>query len=82
MASTLPGSPPVFDKYDVAGTVKALCAYARALQENLDFALGQMQKNIQTAQESVEEAAKAVNTAAAGYARLEARVAALEQKST
>ena len=82
MAGTLSGSPPAFDKNDVAGTVKALCAYTRALQENLDFALGQMQKGIQTAQESVEAAAKAVNAAAAGCARLEARVAALEQTNT
>ena len=46
MAAILPGSPPVFDKNDVAGTVKALCNYTRALHENLDYLLGQMDKRL------------------------------------
>lgn len=82
MAATLPGSPPAFDREDAAGTVKALCAYTRTLQEHLDFTLGQIQKSIQAADTKTEAAAKALNTMAAGYAQLEARVSALERKNT
>ena len=46
MATTLPGSPPSFDRNDVNGTVKSLCNYTRNLQENLDFMLGQLQKSM------------------------------------
>ena len=46
MATTLPGSPPSFDRNDVNGTVKSLCNYTRNLQENLDFRLGQLQKSM------------------------------------
>lgn len=51
MATVLPGSPPAFNKNDVSGTVKALCNYTRVLQENLDFLLGQMKKEIISIQE-------------------------------
>ena len=53
MATVLPGSPPAFNKNDVSGTVKALCNYTRVLQENLDFLLGQMKKDIAAAQENI-----------------------------
>ena len=54
MATILPGSPPSFDRNDVAGTVKALCNYTRNLQENIDFLLGQLQKSVTAAQSSIE----------------------------
>ena len=44
MATTLPGSPPSFDRNDVNGTVKSLCNYTRSLQENLDFMLGSFKR--------------------------------------
>lgn len=53
MATVLPGSPPAFNKNDVSGTVKALCNYTRVLQENLDFLLGQMKKEIISIQEDI-----------------------------
>ena len=53
MATVLPGSPPDFNKNDVSGTVKSLCNYTRILQENLDFLLGQMKKEITTIQENI-----------------------------
>ena len=55
MATTLPGSPPSFDRNDVNGTVKSLCNYTRNLQENLDFMLGQLQKSMTAIQTSVEQ---------------------------
>lgn len=88
MANTLPGVPPAFDREDVAGTVKALCVYTRTLQENLDFALGQIKKSILSVQNDVsalqsgiEAAMGGINTIASSYAQLEARVADLEQKN-
>lgn len=53
MATVLPGSPPAFNKNDVSGTVKSLCNYTRILQENLDFLLGQMKKEITTVQNDI-----------------------------
>ena len=53
MATVLPGSPPAFNRNDISGTVKSLCNYTRVLQENLDFLLGQMKKDIAAAQENI-----------------------------
>lgn len=75
MATTLPGSPPSFDRNDVNGTVKSLCNYTRSLQENLDFMLGQLQKSMTAIQTSV-------STLGDEYNKLAARVTALEQKNT
>lgn len=46
MMAVLPTSPPVFDPGNLAGSVKALCNYVIALQENLNYVLGQLQKSI------------------------------------
>lgn len=96
MATILPGVPPTFDRNDVAGTVKRLCDYSRGMQENLDFLLAQIKKDISAHQEALEKQAEAIvaaqNAAAAAsrsvqslassYSSLAARVAALEQKNT
>ncbi len=44
MATTLPGSPPSFDRNDVNGTVKSLCNYTRNLQENLTSCWGSFKR--------------------------------------
>ncbi|MGE4483983.1 MAG: hypothetical protein AB7C97_02590, partial [Oscillospiraceae bacterium] len=54
MATILPGSPPTFNKADVSGTVKALCNYTRTMQENIDFTLGQLRKELTAAQVNLE----------------------------
>lgn len=93
MATILPGSPPTFNKTDVSGTVKALCNYTRTLQENIDFTLGQLRKELAAAQgdlESLQTTASSmkttisslqdsVSTLETNYNSLAARVTALEQ---
>lgn len=95
MATTLPGSPPSFDRNDVNGTVKSLCNYTRNLQEKLDFMLGQLQKSVTSMQSSVEGLGtrvsslqttlsgvqQSVSTLGSEYNKLAARVTALEQKT-
>ena len=95
MATTLPGSPPSFDRNAVNGTVKSLCNYTRNLQENLDFMLGQLQKSMTAIQPSVEGlnskvsslqttlsgVQQSVSTLGSEYNKLAARVTALEQKT-
>lgn len=95
MATTLPGSPPSFDRNDVNGTVKSLCNYTRSLQEKLDFMLGQLQKSVTSMQSSVEGlnskvsslqttlsgVQQSVSTLGSEYNKLAARVTALEQKT-
>lgn len=46
MATVLPGSPPAFDRNNVEGTVKSLCAYVRNLHETLDYTLRQFEKEL------------------------------------
>lgn len=96
MATVLPGSPPSFDRNDVNGTVKALCNYTRTLQENIDFMLGQLQKNLTAVQTSIEGlnskttslqttvsgVQNSVSALGTSYNSLAARVSALEQKIT
>ena len=95
MATTLPGSPPSFDRNDVNGTVKSLCNYTRSLQENLDFMLGQLQKSMTSIQSGVDGlntkvsslqntlsgVQQSVSTLGSEYNKLAARVTALEQKT-
>lgn len=95
MATILPGSPPSFNKADVAGTVKQLCNYTRTLQENLDFQLGQFKKDmtearrdieglhssVESLQRAVESMQGSLSTLANQYNALALRVAALEQAS-
>lgn len=96
MATILPGSPPTFNKNDVIGTVKSLCNYTRSMQENLDFLLGQMKKNMEETNKTVSSQGEAIkslqnaltsvqnslSTLSSNYNSLAARVAALEQKIT
>jgi peptidoglycan hydrolase CwlO-like protein len=93
MATILPGSPPTFNKADVSGTVKALCNYTRTLQENIDFTLGQLRKELTAAQVNLESLQATVSsmkttisslqdnisTLETNYNSLAARVTALEQ---
>ena len=88
MATVLPGSPPSFSKNDIEGTVKSLCNYTRTLQENIDFTLGQLKKEMSAAQRELESLKdtisalqKTVSTLGTNYNQLAARVTALEQKS-
>ena len=95
MATTLPGSPPSFDRYDVNGSAKSLGNYTTNLQENLDFMLGQLQKSMTAIQTSVEGlnskvsslqttlsgVQQSVSTLGSEYNKLAARVTALEQKT-
>lgn len=96
MATILPGSPPSYDKNNVQGTVKALCSYARTLQENLDFQLSgfkreisaaqgeieTIKKTVSTLQKGLETAQKSIETLTSDYNKLAERVASLEQKTT
>lgn len=96
MATIFPGSPPTFNKNDVSGTVKSLCNYTRSMQENLDFLLGQMKKNMEETNKTVSSQGEAIkslqnalasvqnslSTLSSNYNSLAARVAALEQKIT
>lgn len=96
MATVLPGSPPTFNKNDVPATVKALCAYTRNMQENINFMLGQLKKNAEEMGKTINsqgEAISSLQTAVGGlqgsvgtlssqYNNLAVRVAALEQKIT
>ena len=96
MSTILPGSPPTFNKNYVSGTVKSLCNYTRSMQENLDFLLGQMKKNMEKTNKTVSSQGEAIkslqnalasvqnslSTLSSNYNSLAARVAALEQKIT
>ena len=93
MATTLPGSPPAFDRNEVAGTVKRLCSYTRNLQESLDFMLGQIKRDLETQGKQLEAQGESitsmkktisglqesVNALGTNYTKLAARVSALEQ---
>lgn len=95
MATVLPGSPPPFNRNDVEGTVKALCSYSRNLQDNLDFMLGQLKRNMETVQADISAQKQTVQsmsntisglqnslaTLGSSLNALTARVAALEQNS-
>lgn len=81
LAAILPGSPPGFDRGDMAGTLKSVCNYERVLQENVDFQLGQVLKTLNelsglaSSLQAVEETLAAVQ---ASVGKLAERVAALE----
>lgn len=90
MATILPGSPPAFDKNNVEGTVKALCAYTRNLHENLDYTLGLLEKELTGIKSLDAEQNGKITNLQAGltgalslmneqYTELNARVTALEQ---
>lgn len=89
MATILPGSPPAFNKNDVEGTVKNLCAYSRNMHDTLDYMLGQIEKDMNRLKDASEQQSKAVSTLQTAlaealqlmnqqYAELNARVSALE----
>lgn len=94
MATILPGSPPAYNRNDIDGTVKALCNYTRGLQENIDFLLGQLKKDLAavkgdvdglttktaTMQGTISSVQSSVSTLGNQYSQLAARVTALEQK--
>lgn len=93
MATILPGSPPAFDKNNVEGTVKALCAYTRNQHETLDFLLGQIEKDMDKLKGSISGQAETISALQASlvdalqimnrqYTELSARVAALESGLT
>lgn len=89
MATILPGSPPAFNKNDVEGTVKNLCAYTRNQHETLDYMLGQFKSEFSKLQAAIEEQSKTIATLQTSlvsalelideqYNELNARVTALE----
>lgn len=93
MATNLPGSPPAFDKNNVDGTVKALCAYNRNMHDTLDYTLGQIEKSITQVKDAIEEQGKTIATLQTAmvealelmnkqYTELNARVSALEAGQT
>lgn len=93
MATILPGSPPAFNKNDVEGTVKALCAYTRNMHETMDFLLGQIEKDMTKLKDSMEEQGKTIATLQTSlvsaleimneqYLELNERVSALEAGQT
>jgi len=95
MATTLPGSPPGFNKENIGGTVRSICSYLRTLHDNLDFTLGIFKKDIDTSKGKIEVLEKKVSVLEEGllaaqdvigtmkedYNELSARVSALEQKN-
>lgn len=38
--------PPLFDKNDLEGTLKKMCEYSAKLNEELQFALSQLEKQV------------------------------------
>ncbi len=55
MATVLPGSPPGFDRGDMAGTVRAVCGYLRTLHDNVGFQLGHLQKTVEGQQKVIDD---------------------------
>lgn len=82
MATVLPGSPPAFDKNDVSATVKALCNYTRVLQENLDFLLGQMKKEITAIQQDVTSLSGKLSAAQTAISGLQSNLEGLSASVT
>lgn len=93
MATILPGSPPAFNRNDVEGTVKALCAYVRNLHETLDYTLGQFEKELTKIKDGDAQRdtkitnlqtglVSALNLMNEQYTNLDARVTALESNQT
>lgn len=88
MATVLPGSPPVFDKENETGTVRAICNYLRNMHDNVDFQLGQVRKTLETQQNTIALLTEKnaglkteLSTLRQDYEALAARVSALEQKN-
>lgn len=48
MKAIIPLSPPSYKQGNLPRNVKDLCTYARNLQEQVDFTLGQLQKGVET----------------------------------
>ena len=48
MKAIIPLSPPSYKQGNLPGNVKDLCTYARNLQEQVDFYLGQLQKGVES----------------------------------
>lgn len=93
MATILPGSPPAFNRNDVEGTVKALCAYVRNLHETLDYTLGQFEKELTKIKDGDAQRdtkitnlqtglVSALNLMNEQYTELNTRVSALEAGQT
>lgn len=96
MATILPGSPPAFNRRDVALTVKQLCSYSHGMHETLDFQLGQIKRELEvhdgkikahdeaiaSMQRAILTLQEDVNDLETKYNRLSARVAALEGGTT
>ncbi len=55
MANIIPGVPPTYNPDDLRGTVKNLCNYMRTFQENVDFILSQIKKDVDNVSEDVED---------------------------
>lgn len=64
MKAIIPLSPPSYKQGNLPGNVKDLCAYARNLQEQVDFYLGQFQKacaDANTAMEQIQKGVESIN---------------------
>lgn len=64
MKAIIPLSPPSYKQGNLPGNVKDLCAYARNLQEQVDFYLGQLQKacaDANTAMEQIQKGVESIN---------------------
>jgi septal ring factor EnvC (AmiA/AmiB activator) len=95
MATTLPGSPPGFNKENIGGTVRSICSYLRTLHDNVDFQLGQFKKTqeaqaktisvleqkVAKLESSLQTAQQDIGTLKTNYDKLAARVTVLEQKN-
>lgn len=95
MATILPGSPPGFDRNNVAGTMRSICGYLRNMHDNINFQFGQLQKTqdaqggkvetlekkVSALEDSLRAAQEEIGTLKTNYTKLEARVALLEQKN-
>lgn len=67
MKAIIPLSPPSYKQGNLPGNVKDLCAYARNLQEQVDFYLGQLQKACADADAAMEQIQKGVDSINALY---------------
>lgn len=78
MPAIIPYSAPGFDRKNLEETVRALCGQFRLFQENVDFQLGQIRKDLEGRDDAQKEKIAAL---AQELAALKDRVKDLEERS-
>lgn len=78
MPAIIPYSAPGFDRKNLEETVRTLCGQFRLFQENVDFQLGQIRKDLEGRDDAQKEKIAAL---AQELAALKDRVKDLEERS-